>query len=102
MHATRSLGASRQRTAPPQPCLCHFGTSIDSKSNSRPPGACRLFHQPNANAEFAPEPLQHCAIELELTTGAPPFSATSPSFAHCLALSIHPVASKGLPALSFR
>src|SRR5688572_9498020 len=99
MHAATSLGASRHSTAPPQPCRCHFGISIDSISNSRPPGACRLFHHPSENARFGPEPRQHCAIEPELTIGAPPFNATSPSLAHCLALRIHPVASNGLPAL---
>src|SRR6187455_1433793 len=102
MHATMSLGALRQRTVPPQLCRVHLGTSIDSISNSRPPGAFRLFHQPNEKARLAPEPRQHCEIEPALTTGAPPFSATSPIFDHWRALRIQPAASNGLPTLSFK
>src|SRR4051812_23487993 len=102
MHATVSLGAARQRTAPLQLWRCHLGTSIASISNSRPPGAFRLFHQPNENARFAPEPRQHWASEPALTTGAPPFKTSSPILDHCRALRIHPAASNGLPALSLR
>ncbi len=42
-----------------------------SKSNSRPPGAARLFHQPNEKARFAAEPRQDCASVSGLTTGFP-------------------------------
>ena len=80
MHVTRSLGASRQRQASCQSCRCHFRLSIRSKSNSRPEGAARLFHQPNEKARLAGEPRQHNSSEFSEITGDPPDSTSRPSF----------------------
>ena len=77
-----------------------FGFSMASKSNSRPPGAARLFHQPNENARFAGEPRQDCANVPGLTTGRPRASTSSPRSAHCRPLRVKPACSRGLPATS--
>src|SRR3712207_5397022 len=98
MHATRSGGASRHIAALTQFCAVHFGVRFASKSISRPPGAARLFHQPNEYARFAEEPRQACASAPEETTGEPLLIASCPSFAHCRAFKAQPAASSGLPA----
>ena len=96
----RSAGAPREMTVERQSCLNHFGSSISSMSNSRPPGAARLFHQPKEKARFTGEPRRPMDKGTRDNTGAPPLSATWPIFAHSRAVSFQPDGSSGLPALS--